>query len=356
MPLAHANTRAVQRYGGALLEQSGPSCWLFVTEAIADQQGLDTWLLAGIIYLYPQGYLYPNTRANRLTTISAICGRVVRRLQQARARGDTVISRDNIRTAVQRSAAGEGVACNYASCVTHLFALGGNYLITDVVELFRRGRQLAAAVAAGLGPDETTPAVMGGAATVIDANSDLADIGLTLAALPHSYLSVSNRYRPMDYPANYTAATNTYDLTGLALAAIRAGGAHAILLHSVNQAAQQLTYKDPNYGDAKIVITFAQLREMARLNGTVSVRGLLVAAAAPPIVLGHAPAAAAAAGPVGAGPIGAGPAAAALVVPAPAPAPAPAEQSNMAVALGIVVTGAILAMVGSYIANQSGRS
>jgi hypothetical protein len=367
------NTRAIQRYGGALLVQSGPSCWLFVVEAIADLQHFDTWLLAGIMRLYPQGEIVGSTRQTRVMTISAICGRVVLKLQQARARGETVMSRDRIEEVVRRSMHAVGVQCYGASCVRHLFAAGGNYLLTDAVEVFRRGRRLAEAIAAGLGADGSTPAVMGGAATIIDQNSTTADIGHTLVALPNSYLSVSARPKPTNHLANYNAITDTYDLTGLGLAAIEAGGAHALLLHAVNAGAHQLTYKDPNYGDSKVIITFAQLSEMARRNGTVSVRTLhagstLTGALGGPAVAHPVPLPPAPHGPaivlgpppfVAAPVIGPPPFVAAPVIGAPVVVPVPvAPQPNLAayVAGGIVVTGAILALAAAYIARQNGAS
>ena len=39
----------------AALEQVGPSCWMFVVEAMANTRGFDTRPLSAVLYLYPTG-------------------------------------------------------------------------------------------------------------------------------------------------------------------------------------------------------------------------------------------------------------------------------------------------------------
>ena len=89
-------------------------------------------------------------------------------------------------------------------------------------------------------------------------------------------MGVRERFSPRKYEkdARVPKDGNRYDFTQVPADEIKEGGAHAVLLIKCNDPVGTITYKDPNYGDALIIVTFDQVRRMAKLWGKVEFYGM----------------------------------------------------------------------------------
>lgn len=286
----------IQRYQGELLTQVGPSCWIFVVEAVVDayaragNAGYDTSLMAAIINLYPK-HDVGDTREKELATIHAYLTEMIAALDNFKTKGKhTQISREEIRkiaTRVVKRKAGVEKLPNIDKFLAIFFPEPGNppakMKWSYEVERVKRSLQKGAGLADELknlvhGEDDAEGALMGSKGkTYIGAADDDADIALALQAnlkKPAATVGVRQRLKPRNYAQHYDAASNSYDLTGVPASDITEGGYHALMLVSVNALAKTLTYKDPNYGNAKITVTFAHLKKMAEFMATVNQHGL----------------------------------------------------------------------------------
>ena len=268
----------VQAYRGQLMRQSGPSCWAFVVEAVADiygrsgavphYQAFNTDLLAAVINLYPR-HDVGDRRYLELRDIEAKLRAIQTQLTRMRTALFSHVSRVDLAKIVTRNV-NRDRAPNVDDFMRISFPQNGYYSIDAVNAYLTRAAGLAGALAHLVQHDphnDAEGALLGSRGqSLIDQHSNDSDLSLTLQVnLRHPAATVGVRHRliPRNYPGRYDAPTNTYDLTGVPVSDITEGGYHAILLVEFDARAHTLTYKDPNYGDARIIITFDHLRRMA---------------------------------------------------------------------------------------------
>jgi hypothetical protein len=265
----------IQRYQGQLLTQSGPSCWVFVVEAVADiysrqysvDTAFDTGLLAAVINLYPK-HDVGDQRTLELQDIQRRIKMMIKSFTRMKG-AFSHVSRDNIAKVVNRSVDRTN-SPRVDDFLRIAFPQPGYYNIDEVNEFLERAAGLAGQLAVLVRNDphnDAEGALLGSRGkTYIDEKSEDEDIALALKAnleKPAATMGVRYRLKPRNYPTHYDSGTDTYDLTGIPPSDLTEGGYHAILLVSVDGSSKTLVYKDPNYGNSKIKITFAQLRKMA---------------------------------------------------------------------------------------------
>lgn len=272
----------IQAYQGGLMKQSGPSCWIFSVEAAADLYApiygnrYDTSLLAAIINLYPRDVVGSSkesqTRKEELRAVQKTLENLVAKLTN-RAKAFDTVSRTDLRSAVAGAARDSlryvisGKEPNLDMFMNIVFPQDGYYTISAVLAFLRNAIGLAGDLKdlAGVGNEEGELLGNRGMTYIGPTDGDR-DVGLALEASIGGRVAVmglKKRLSPGDYQHLYDRLTDTYDLTSVPTTAITKGGYHAVLVTSVNKGGKTLIYKDPNYGNSKIKISFAQLKTMA---------------------------------------------------------------------------------------------
>lgn len=279
---------------GRLLKQFGPSCWLFVIEAIAKVRGLDTRLFATALQLYPAGAEAKGKGRRALIAAMATS------LAQVRARmPDTLgpVSWERAQLQTQRA----GIAPARIVPFTHrllapLRTRDGTYKAGDIRAELGRAIKLVERLGeeiAKQGPhDQDEEAkLLGGAKVDIAAGESLATFGLVLSDHLRRYgpcmLGIREHFRPREYDNDQTVhprGSKDYDFTRVSPARITEGGAHAVFLIDCDTSTGIVRYKDPNSGDAMITITLGHVARMAELWGKVEVYPLFRQAAQAPSI------------------------------------------------------------------------
>ena len=98
------------------------------------------------------------------------------------------VSKNEIGLALHRGATSQNAQTNYDRCLNHLFPAPGNDDTAGVVALFTRAQTLAQTIAAVLGVNEYTPAVLGGVAHTVTGTILGGTVALG-AALLYAYLA-----------------------------------------------------------------------------------------------------------------------------------------------------------------------
>ncbi|MBM3726918.1 MAG: hypothetical protein FJW40_16035 [Acidobacteria bacterium] len=274
----------IQRYQGELMRQTGPSCWIFVVEGVADayQRGMNlngwnTSLLAAIINLYPRDM---DSRELELQTIEGYFTTAVARLRLIPVQHNRIARRAVTRIITRAIQAVDADNLpNVETFMRILMPQDGEYGVAAVITAFQRCEALARDLKVTVrNQPNAEGALLGGRGmTYIGENDDDNDIADALRVnllRPGATMGVRERLKPRNHQAQFNALTNTYDLTGIGLDQINEGGYHAVMLVSVNGPGRTLVYKDPNYGNASIRITFGQLKRMARFMAVHNQQGV----------------------------------------------------------------------------------
>jgi len=272
-----------------LLVQQGPSCWLFVIEALATANSanlnLSTIPLRVAMFCYPDGdevdhamrqpgNTITSRRTMALTLMAQNIADMITTLQNWSAHSDTVML-----PLAKLQAFGR--RHSVSSLVWVDPTIGIVYVGDDedpttdgtiVIKLFQSVQKCATGLvqlAQTTGPyDNEAARMLSTGQQLVSHDQELTDVVLTLqhVDLP-CYASVHKRYRrtgPM-------IVGNACDLTGLALNQLE-DTAHALLIESfvaIGNAGDdgRVTFKDPNFGNVIFTVTLAQFRAMAGAHG-----------------------------------------------------------------------------------------
>ncbi|MFE0799959.1 DUF4157 domain-containing protein [Streptomyces sp. NPDC058812] len=277
---ADGSDMAVQRStggGGAtvqrvtdLAKQQGPSCWLYVLEAIAQHHGLPIKYLSVAMRAYPstedrddrmrkeraQGNRVDGRRL-AVTMMAEGLENMVERLDnwsQHAPNGGTAISRDAVSGLARR-------ALKSDASVDKLDFTNGSAGFAGVREAYSQAHKRARQLVTMIGePGDEVSELLGGTPLELDRGQEHSDVTTTLklAKVP-SYAGVRSRY-----PAD-TRGADVVDLTGEPLSGMRPT-THAVLFDGYDAATDIVTYKDPNAGNARFQVTSTQFQHMSGLS------------------------------------------------------------------------------------------
>jgi hypothetical protein len=261
-----------------LLEQVGPSCWLFVVEAIANTRGLDTRTLSAVLYLHPAGAEAEHLHRGG-ETLDAIDARLVSvgtainpmahhyawgRLHKAAMRVLPTVSVKAMETFVIR-------------LLTSAPHETEGYPVGVIRDRLGEARALVAKLRVEMekpgqaGLDEETK-LLGGTWTQVGSDIEdkyLSDTieGIFANSGGVAMMGVAKRFKPEHYKDNPAVTTDrqTYDFTKIPAAEIKEGEPHAVLLFGYSASSKTVNYRDPHHGNAVITITYDQVRKMAEL-------------------------------------------------------------------------------------------
>ena len=277
-----------------LLRQQGPSCWLFVIEALARSKAHHTTLdLRGLpiaMYCYPDSEKVGVAHEQQTGT-----GKLSRRtiaLQLMVANVDAMLAA--LKEFTDRAAKLGGSAHNIgldaakrlarrtmdSDASISFFSFEGDDDSTHIdartlVADFTKARKVAAglyALAVKSGDADEAAALLNTGAQMISHDAELDDVKIMLDIQDKpSYMGIGMRYRQTDTerlgagPVDFTARP----LSGLTKTA------HAILLVGYDKGTGVATYKDPNHGNKLFKVTAEQVRGMAG-DGDVDLRAFFV--------------------------------------------------------------------------------
>jgi hypothetical protein len=289
-PREPATVPPIKEEKDRLLEQVGPSCYLFVIEAMARVRGLDTGLLATILYLYPDPAGGDTLdRVERVQVVEQRLKKLDAQLQSHLSAlprgGPTHMPYETLVRLAHRWLTDVKEAPLWSFVVrllTPLAATPDGYEVAAVHQQLKAGAAMAKRLADEIGKpaqnselDEEAK-LLGGAWTIVDkdvGDRDLADLipSLMKASGGVVLMGIGQRFHPQRYDKDPTVhkSADVYDFTGVAPAEIKSGGPHAVLVVACDPSARTLTYKDPNFGEPRVTITFDHLRRMAELWGKV---------------------------------------------------------------------------------------
>ncbi|WP_217164635.1 hypothetical protein [Streptomyces sp. AC512_CC834] len=248
-----------------LYAQQGPSCWLFVLEALAQAHGLKTSDLKVAMHAYPKGAELEG-EDRRAEAVGIMAGNLGRMVQELKKHGENSpdISRQHVEAFAQ--------ATGTSNCLRFIkfssMGVGENAVeiaeVEGLVDVFskalRRAVQLQTIIES---PESDMKTILGGDAKKVKAGSSKKSATDKLKDLREKmpvYLSVRKRYKPrdVDYPdpsqpkpdgVYWTERTDPMESTR-----------HALLLTGYKKGI--VSYKDPNFGDFEIRITVEQFAEM----------------------------------------------------------------------------------------------
>jgi len=263
---APARTGVVQRVT-KLAVQQGPSCWLYVLEAIAEHHGLPIQALSVAMRAYPTTEARDERLKEERGKGNRIEGRqlavkmmaeslqgMVQRLDNWRAhhQTDTDITRDEVAAFARRSIGGD-------ASLDKLEFQDGRAQFDSIREVYDKAHDRAELLLhkVGAAGDEVSK-LLDTAPVQIDANQSLDDVRLTIEnqSLP-SYAGIRRRFKLARGDEGPVV-----DFTGRPASSMEST-VHAVLIDSYDQSSRVVTYKDPNYGDIELKVTLAQFRAMA---------------------------------------------------------------------------------------------
>lgn len=267
-----------------LLIQQGPSCWLYVVEAIAAASTAKTQLstthLRMAMRCYPDSDSVRDAHAAQkhdpkrpkrtiaLELMAANIAGMVGSLQNWALTSDTDdIPLSRVQEFARRHHVSRSAWQDPALGV--FFDGDGDDPTTDVTGLitaFQAGAACAEGLhklAIGAGDDKNVVGLLLNTGyQVIDGKQEVTDVVLSLGvqSVP-SYISVRKRFKT----TAEQRASGIVDLTGRELSEL-ADTAHALLLEgftATSESAGRVTFKDPNFGNVLFVVTVAQFQAMA---------------------------------------------------------------------------------------------
>ena len=274
---AHDFSSTLLQMEAQLMQQTGPSCWLFVLEGLAKEEGLGTRWLSTAMQAYPsseealeelskmEGIEGARKRMAALRLMAKRLEKFVSILESYRDKGGTdqnsqlTLPRDKAETFSLRA----GVYEALQKYLKHDSVKEGSLVTKDVIgdftEAAKRARTLYETVYGARKKGDEVQALLGGEGVSFSTDSAISDIHTTLkiVGVP-AYASIRARFklRTDDSP------DADQDYTDRSIDEM-APTAHAVLITAYDQAKKIVTYKDPNYGNIRIRIRIGQLRAMA---------------------------------------------------------------------------------------------
>jgi hypothetical protein len=278
-----------------LLRQQGPSCWLFVVEALARSKShlttLDTRSLQIVMYCYPDSEKV--TAAHEAQTGTDKVSRRTIALKLVVANVDAMLAA--LKEFTDRAAKlGGGTQYNIgldaskrlarramdsdASISFFTFEGDDDSSHIDARTLaadFTKARKVAAGLyglAVKSGDKDEAAALLNTGAQMIAHDSEIPDVKIMLEIQDKpSYMGINMRYRQTDQER---LGAGPVDFTGRPLSGLT-DSAHAILLIGYDKSTGIATYKDPNHGNKLFKVTAEQVRGMAG-TGDVDLRAFFV--------------------------------------------------------------------------------
>ncbi len=269
---AYAGQAGVVQRESELTMQQGPSCWLFVLEAIAKAKGIGTKYLSIAMNAYPDSdsaiekQKQINTKGVKVTKRAAALQLIVENTTEMLAKLDNWKTSEGGTRAngiieqrlVKRYAR---QTLNSDESVNHItFSKTANTIQVDqVIQAYtqakRRAKILFDIVSSG---DDAPETLLNTGAQMIGHDQALDDVheGLKVQSTP-SYVSVKKRFKlGKDDDGNHV------DFTNKNINEMKSTN-HAILLDNYDADTKTVTYKDPNYGNISIFVTHEQFQAMA---------------------------------------------------------------------------------------------
>lgn len=286
LPLQH-QTKVVQRETDLQIQQ-GPSCWLFVLEALAKSKGVGTKYISIIMNSYVSKEAAENRKRNAARELPP---RIIS--SRAAALEQTSVNIDLFRQKLTGYRDGEGgrrnngyinknVVYRYllqtigsGKSIKYFTFESDKIPVQDLILEIEKAKSRADALIQIVKNEEDDIASLLNTSYVeISADQDIEDVHLSLLNqdIP-SYVSVRHRYilRPGDFE---NVQDETIDLCHKKINEMNPTS-HAILLNRYDKNTKIVEYKDPNYGNYKLLVRIGQFRAMAT-GGTIKMRPFIV--------------------------------------------------------------------------------
>ncbi|WP_406442039.1 DUF4157 domain-containing protein [Streptomyces sp. NBC_01613] len=250
-----------------LAVQQGPSCWLYVLEAIAEYHGLPVQALSVAMRAYPSTEVRDerlrqehqqgnnvNGRELAVMMMGESLGAMVRTLDTWRSHNpnESDITRDQVAAFARRSIGADASVgkLDFQDDKAQFDSIHQVY-----VKAYDRAKQLVKKV--GAAGDEVSK-LLDTAPAQIDASQSLNDVRLAIEnqSLP-CYAGIRRRFK-----LGKSDVGPVVDLTQRSAAAME-NTVHAVLIDSYDKSNRVVTYKDPNYGNLEIKVSLRQFQGMA---------------------------------------------------------------------------------------------
>lgn len=264
--------------------QQGPSCWLFVLEAVAASQGVNTKSLKMIMHSYASGEdadrqvskakkePIPRDISRRQAALEVTAVKLtamVDSLNDYKNGGNDHFNSDIIAEKIVRKKARQKLESE--NSVDSLVFVGGQADTQNVIDAYVLARDRATSLVniTNNQPDDVGALLQSGSQE-ITRDQAFTDIVATLqvARLP-AYMAIRKRFKPTGQELA-DAAGGIIDFTARSTKQME-DTSHAVLLDSYNDGDKTIIYKDPNYGNPMIKVKLGQLKEMAG-DGRVLIR------------------------------------------------------------------------------------
>lgn len=269
------NKMPIQRVSDLHIQQ-GPSCWLFVLEAIAASKGVNTESLRMIMHSYAsseeanqqiknaakeQSPRVIDRRQGALEFTADKLTAMVNSLRQYLAGGNQHHDSSTISQAVVLKKARRFLASEKSVDCLHF--VGGRADTQGIIDAYEKARIRALSlVEITKHEEDDVGSLLQSGSQEITRDQRFTDIVLTLqnADLP-AYMSIRKRFKPSG--ADLAGAVGgVINFTQRSVKQME-DTSHAVLLESYNDANKTVRYKDPNYGNPMIEVKLGQLKEMA---------------------------------------------------------------------------------------------
>ncbi|SNS13016.1 hypothetical protein SAMN05880556_102111 [Azospirillum sp. RU38E] len=242
--------------------QRGPSCWLAVGTALVGARNHDRSNLDALISLYPLDSS-GRGRAEIMDMIINALDSAIARLNAHRFRGNVRVTRDQVREFVRRGFRSVGQSVDGTEFFRRYF-VSNDYTVMQAVEVLTVARDHAADFRNEIQQHgEDTTSIYGYAGVEFGADNDIGTLRTLLDVSMHhasASMSVTGRYLPTGAQLLAGGPVN------LKASPLHRGGAHLVVLVDVNTATDTITYRDPNYGNVDLQISFAQFEAMRNAN------------------------------------------------------------------------------------------
>ncbi|WP_407567159.1 hypothetical protein [Polymorphospora sp. A560] len=266
--------RAFPAVATELFMQQGPSCWLFVVEAVAHARGKGTRYLRAVMNSYPSSdaveeamNAHPAPKPNRRTLALRLTEQNLDALVRKLLLWDAGPGGDHDRGLIDRTVVARYArdALGSTGSVDVLLPEPGRYEVPYVVAEYHQAHQRAVKLVQLAAQDTNEVAALlntgwseiGGGQAADDAH-----VALCEQSVP-AYAGVRRRFK-----LRSTDRDDVLDCTGRPVAEMEPT-VHAVLLQSYDPKTRVVSYKDPNYGNIEIRVSLTQFLAMA---GDESVR------------------------------------------------------------------------------------
>lgn len=260
-----------------LLVQQGPSCWLYVLEAIAKAKGMGTTYISMVMKSYPDSpEIVANQKANqvfgrkiskRAAALELIADNItgmIAKLHNWKITFGGKRAGGLIKKVIVERYARQTLGTDRS--VEHLTFSSGDEtadvdgIIDEYSKAKRRAKKLATITLNE--EDDDVAALLNTGYQTIDEDQEASDVDAALANqhMP-CYASIRMRFnvRPSDLRNGAGKVVNFINRPVSEMEPT----AHAILMESYDLSTKIVTYKDPNYGNVEIQVTHTQFQAMA---------------------------------------------------------------------------------------------